>query len=676
MTRSFLFATTALIAAFACAPGWAQTGAPAPAPAAEDGVLVFTPDFFADRQPNTALDMVNRVPGFTLNNGSGDRGFEGNVGNVLINGARPASKSDTATIVLTRTPASQVERIELIRGGAPGVDMQNYSVVVNVILKNENSSEHVVTFDSLFFNDGHPSLGGSYLFTARRGERSWSIRLGRDPNWSDSNGVVDVLRVDGAGIVLRDEVAISDAWGSNHNVRATYNGPLAGGKIDLTARANLNEWNNVEDQRAPGILRQSGNEEGGWNGEFGATWQRPLGERHELETRLIHQMGDWDGFSFFDETIGGALSEQRFNYSGASQESIVRALVRRNQNSELTLETGAELAYNMRDTEQELIVNGAVRSLPSDSVKVEEIRGEAFGRATWRPSSDWSLEGGLRLEASEISQSQGANAEKSFFYPKPRFLATWTPVENHQLRVRLEREVSQLNFRDFSASAQLANDVVFGGNVELVPSQRWIAEAVYEHRFWDEGVISVGYRHDEISDVIDTLLLPGGIPAIGNIGSGTLDRLSVNLLLPTDRLGIPGGRFGFNSNWDDMRVTDPTTGRPRTISNQKPVDARLTFEQDIPSWKIRWGLFWLPQYDRPRFNPDQYSTFRLTDYQEWFIEYKPDATLTITARVTLWDHGLGERLVYADPVTQTVSYLETRDLDANTFWRLTVRKTF
>lgn len=67
-------------------------------------MLVFTPDFFAAQRPNTALDMVNRVPGFSVDDGTGARGFEGAVGNVLINNARPASKNDAGSSVLNRTP--------------------------------------------------------------------------------------------------------------------------------------------------------------------------------------------------------------------------------------------------------------------------------------------------------------------------------------------------------------------------------------------------------------------------------------------------------------------------------------------------------------------------------------------------------------------------------------------
>src|SRR5690606_25071899 len=105
MTKTLLLAATMLMTG-ALAPALAQDAA---APAQTDtGALVFTPDFFADRRPNTALDMVNRVPGFSLNNGSERRGFEGAVGNVLIDGVRPASKNDTAGNALGRIPAEQV----------------------------------------------------------------------------------------------------------------------------------------------------------------------------------------------------------------------------------------------------------------------------------------------------------------------------------------------------------------------------------------------------------------------------------------------------------------------------------------------------------------------------------------------------------------------------------------
>ena len=73
--------------------------------------------------------MIFRLPGFNLDTGdSGTRGFAGAAGNVLIDGDRPSSKSDSLDAVLRRISAGSVERIELIRGGAPGIDMQGRAV--------------------------------------------------------------------------------------------------------------------------------------------------------------------------------------------------------------------------------------------------------------------------------------------------------------------------------------------------------------------------------------------------------------------------------------------------------------------------------------------------------------------------------------------------------------------
>ena len=189
-------------------------------------------------------------------------------------------------------------------------------------------------------------------------------------------------------------------------------------------------------------------------------------------------------------------------------------------------ETGGEIAYNMRETEQAFTVGGTNVPLPSASVKVEETRGELFSKGTWRLHPDLTLEGGLRLEASTISQSGDADQEKSFFFAKPRLLATWTPMPNNQLRFRFERELGQLDFSDFAASADLEEENVFGGNVDLEPEQRWISELTYERRFWGEGVLSLGYRHDEIVDAIDVIPLADDLSATGNIGDGSLDQLA------------------------------------------------------------------------------------------------------------------------------------------------------
>src|SRR3546814_11186828 len=77
--------------------------------------------------------MVKRLPGFVLVDSDGDvRGFAGATGNVVIDGKPPSSKSESLEAVLRRIPAASVARIEVIRGGAPGIDRGGHDVVANV----------------------------------------------------------------------------------------------------------------------------------------------------------------------------------------------------------------------------------------------------------------------------------------------------------------------------------------------------------------------------------------------------------------------------------------------------------------------------------------------------------------------------------------------------------------
>ena len=112
--------------AWAATPDVGPSATPAQTPTqnatpskADQAVTSYPPSFFTSFQPNTALDMVNDLPGFSLDTGDSVRGFAGSAGNVLIDGERPASKTDGLDQILQRIPASSVARIDVIRGSAP-----------------------------------------------------------------------------------------------------------------------------------------------------------------------------------------------------------------------------------------------------------------------------------------------------------------------------------------------------------------------------------------------------------------------------------------------------------------------------------------------------------------------------------------------------------------------------
>ncbi|MET4685298.1 TonB-dependent receptor plug domain-containing protein [Brevundimonas faecalis] len=675
-----LLVLTPLSLAFA-APVMAQSAptpaAPPQAEADQQGVLIFAPDFFAAQQPVTALDMVSRVPGFSVIDGDGSRGFQGSVGNVLINGVRPASKNDTGSSVLSRTLAAQVERIELVRGGAPGIDMQGFSVVANVITRDQSSRQSIFTGNAVLYDGGKDAFGGVWQFAAKDGDRTWGFVITEGFRVNDSRGVGPVVRRDGFGNILRSEDYFSDQKNSDTSLRVNYASPFLGGQIDLTARYGLKDLESLDLQTSPTVRREAKYQEDGSSGEFGAVFTRPLNSRLSSETRFIHEFDSTDSIAFSQTRLNNVDGlEQRFLTESEGAETILRSLLRYEHAPGLGFEAGAEIAYNMLETEQAFSSGGVPVSLPSASVKVEETRGEAFGKGTWRVSDTLAFEGGLRLERSTISQSGDANQEKTFSFIKPRLLATWTPKPSHQFRARFEREVGQLNFSDFAASSDLEEENVTGGNIDLEPEQRWIAELVYEGRFWGDGVVSVTLRHDEISDVIDVIPLEAGLSAIGNIGDGTLDRLAVNIQAPLDRFGFSGGRISARNTWNRTEVVDPTSGETRPISNVPKSRAVITIAQDIKSWNLQWSVAWTPLLGRASYDPDVQFSLRAHHLIESWVEYKPTPTWSLRAQINLLEDFDQTRIAYADRQVRPISYIETRNVEPRTFYSLRLRKTF
>ncbi len=133
-------------------------------------------EFFDRYNPQTARDIVDRIPGFTFDAGDDLRGFGGAAGNVLVDGARPTSKTGGIEDALTRIPANDVARVEIIRGGAGASEASGQAVVANIIRSGvarsirwraelERNSEGVT----------YPFFEGS--LTARTGDWSTSTKL-------------------------------------------------------------------------------------------------------------------------------------------------------------------------------------------------------------------------------------------------------------------------------------------------------------------------------------------------------------------------------------------------------------------------------------------------------------------------------------------------------------------
>ena len=677
--------TTLLLAGVAmCAladPAMAQTTPPAP-PAADNssqGVLVFEPSFFAASRPDTALEMISRLPGFALDTGDSDtRGFAGAAGNVLIDGQRPSTKSDSLDSILRRISASGVARVELIRGGAPGIDMQGRSVVANVVLVRTVTLERVLETNAYFYPDGYigPVLLGRFSRRDGDSQIEGSISATSDRTDGTATGFRRRFTPDGALVQDADLVL----WDRIRNVRATGTVQRRTGGGLLRVNGVL-EWETIENSQdvlvraGPGPNTFSDEDSREIEGEVGVNWTRDLGPRTGIEITGLQRYSSEDYTSLSE----GAGDNSIYAYEASSGESIGRAVLRYRPGDQWAVESGGELAWNFLDISTRFEENGVPIPLPGASVRVEELRGEVFGQSTWRPDPKFSLELGLRVEVSEISQSGDSNLRKSFVYPKPRIQATWTPLPGRQFRIRIEREVGQLDFEDFAASADIDVGQVEGGNPDLEPYKAIVLEGVYEHRFWDEGVLDFTFSHSELTDVVDIIPLAGGFDAVGNIGDGTQDIFQTRLTLPTSRLGVPNGRLQLRGTWSQSSVTDPVTGEERRLRNEQPFGCSVSFNQDVKGGRWSWG------FDHGC-NTDRNPVYRTREIRTNFAEpgasvyalWKPRADLTLRVNVgNATDRAIGyDRDIYAGPRdTAPLSIRETRRTQMSPWLFVQVRKT-
>ncbi len=207
-----------------------------------------------------------------------------------------------------------------------------------------------------------------------------------------------------------------------------------------------------------------------------------------------------------------------------------------------------------------------------------------------KPHTKLSVEGGLRWEVSRIRQTGGANQEKNFSFPKPRLIVSWAPDTASQLRLRVERLVGQLNFKDFAASAQVEAGTVNAGNPDLEPERAWIGEVALERRFWNGGAVVLTLSHSQITQVMDLIPIAGRFDAPGNIGDGWREEAKLSLTLPLARVGLSGASLRFNGYWRRSSVTDPVTGQARRISNQRPSEGDFLLTKAFPMWKSSLNL--------------------------------------------------------------------------------------
>ena len=615
----------------------------APVPPEERAELrqVYSPAYFAAFAPRNALDMLEQVPGFSIEGPDNARGLGQASGNVLINGERPSSKSDNTQQQLSRISASDVVRIEIADGATleiPGLSGQVANIVVessgfggqfswrpqyNMAIKRQN------------FTQGDISISGS------TGPADFTVALSNFSRRSGSDGPSQITAGDGSPI--EDRWLHTRAHGENPKLSGSvrFDGPGSSvANVSASHSWPFERWRRDETRTAPGQpdgLRKLLRSNDGRNYEISGDIEFALGPGRlkliALDSFDTSDFATQSVLSFEDDSDPEGSRYERHSESG---ERIGRAEYRWPMLGG-DWQFSAEAAFNRLDNVAGLFSytpagEFAQIPFPAGTGGVTEDRFEtilSYGRPL---TGKLTLQIAAGAEYSKLRQTGSKAEEREFRRPKGSFSLSWSPDDGLDISFKVNRRVGQLQFGDFLAQVFVDKDNSNAGNNQLVPEQSWEFELDVAKGLGRWGTVSLDLYDSRIEDVVTIIPLPGGLESLGNVASARRYGLSLDSTIQFEPLGLSGARLDLQLALEDSEIADPLTGEIRQIDRTTGLNFDAELRHDIPQSNWAWGVHGrYTDYGRYYRIEETGREFNIQNFGAAYVENKDVLGLTIRA---------------------------------------------
>jgi outer membrane receptor protein involved in Fe transport len=648
-------------------PVIAQDGEPLgvePEVSADGTKTVYPARYFARYSPLSLQDMLQRIPGASVQDSVATeerRGLRGNEDAILINGQQVTGKDSGGASALNRIAASQVDRIEIIRGTSSEVQSTTQRII-NVILLEEADGTLTVTVAAPYYT-GDRSIRPvtSISYSATEADQNYSIALQSDPRyrpWQRSKITTDLT---GQEILGSTESEQLDNYTVQTNGRYEQRF-TSGSRLQLNGFGSwlINRRERREVLRDPqeptaddllaDILEVDDRDR--FTAEISADYSFPLGEG---DTFTLLGLANWEKENrdreVFDlEPLDEPVQVQQTRQD-IKTESIVRGTYDNTISPTLGAQLGVEGTLNTQDTDFDLavLVNGELTPLPifNSDGKVTEYRGEAFSTVRWQPFGNVQTETGFAVEASRITQkSADVDNARTLVFAKPTFNAYWDITKQDKVFFSVARDVKQLNFLEFVATITDRDQELEAGNPDLKPEKSWDTELGIEHRLADgAGVLSLTGFYRDVEDVSGRTTFNGLISQPGNIGGGEEYGAEAEASLQFAEL-----------NWWDGVLTASYLRRKTSVTD--PFDGRVRRFGATPNWEFNFDYrhevdFIIDGQLGINFNQAGSRFIYDLDYIE---RYKEGGSLTVSI-----EHNISDRFRINLSSNNFINRLLTRD---------------
>ncbi|HDZ08174.1 TonB-dependent receptor plug domain-containing protein [Pseudohongiella sp.] len=673
----------------------------------DSSTVVYPATFFEPYSPVSANDMLDRIPGVDVDGGGGGGRGLGTGGDLLINGQRIAGKDNSPRAQLSRIPAQEVLRIEIIRGTSGDLAVRGAGQVVNIVLTDVGS--RASTSAELVARLNHDDLfetGAEISHSRQIGNFQALISALARPNYENRESRETQLNAAGLVVGSLFETNIRDQDIMELSGNTSYR--TGSHRMQLNAlysdsghpRRIRREFLEFGDNETVARTEAEAIANDHFNWEVGGDYEYSFANEHRLQVLFIvnDQTRDSVRERFaVTPTGGGAVPRDKNLYIESNQRTRER-IVQGNYSFPLGVSQDLRMGLESADTrlDSSLFIGSSggsapasdrygglppLRDISNPGTEVQEIRYEGFVFHNWTLSDRMTLESSVVYESSEISQSGVVNNSRRFNFVRPGVDYRFNLTESFQIRATIERDVSQLSFANFAATANNSDrdQDASAGNPELEPEQETRYELGFEYRLPnDNGVLNTRFFYRDIEDYIGRINATRDpaqpLSAVGNVGSaqrwGVFNEFSTRL----SYFDLPDAIVSGELRVFDSSISDPFLGTDQRINRRG--DASLAFRQDVTEYALNYGM----EYNYP-FHGGEYeidiTTVTRNDQQpslNMFVSkvFFDDITVRLESDNTLGQSRCRERRRY-DGTTINGNISEIEDSCSSRYRRLTLR---
>ena len=621
MTRVNMGLRTALLASAACSVWVSQASAQstdpqtAPAPASQPvgNKRVYTPADFTRFAPKTAYDMLVQVPGFSIRSADVERGLGQASENVLINGQRIANKSGGAIDQLQRTPAGNVDRIEIVDAaslGIPGLTGQVANVILKQVQKSSGQFEYNPNWRAHFAKAA--PFAGSLSYTGKSGPVDYTLSVKNSPGRGALGGPIYIYDRDGVLTERRVERYHSEYDQANMQAKFGLDGP--GSSIGNLTLGYTPYWNPGFQQDHRVILATGEERErtittklNGYYADINGDYEFALGPgrlkliglrhwEHEplVQTRIFRFLttgADDQGTRFSRDThLGETIARAEYGWkSGANDWQVT-----------------VERAFNSLDQKGKLFnlnADGDFEEIPfpDGTGKVTEVRYESVATLSRPITSNLDLQIAAGGEISWLDRVDDDQPARKFLRPKGSINLGWRPTKDWDISLKLRRRVGQISFYDFLAQPKLSQDRENAGNPELVPPQSWEIETEFARDLGKWGKTRLNLHYYRVQDIVDFIPIGENGEGVGNLPRADRFGFESTSTLLLDPIGWKGAKLDLNIGREWTSVKDPLTQIKRSISGVRTKWLSVQVRHDIPGTQLAWSAYVQYNYYSPTY---------------------------------------------------------------------------